>query len=132
MSTFSSALNSFLTAAAGNTTLLSAAGNLFGSLSTQVSASSTAVTQAKALMQSIQLAVATGNTALITSLATSMLTTPGMPADIQAMAQLVIEKAGTPQVGQFVNLLQTTITNEAASNSSILNTLASAQAKVGG
>jgi hypothetical protein len=132
MSTFSSALNSFLTAAAGDNALLTAAGNLFSGLSTQVSSSTAAVGQAKALMQSIQLAIATGNTALVTSLATSILTTAGMPADIQAMAQLLIEKAATPQAGQFANLLQTTINNEAQSNTSILNTLAGAQTKLTG
>ena len=132
MSTFSSALNSLITTLGSNPTALSGLNSVFGSLGSQVSTSTAAVTQAKSLMQSMQLAVATGNSALLTSLATSMLTTPGMPADIQAMAQLVIEKATTPQAGQFVSLLGNTINNEASSNTSILNTIQAAQAKLGG
>ena len=132
MSTFSSALNNLITTIGSNPTALSGLNSVFGSLGSQVSTSTAAVTQAKSLMQSMQLAVATGNSALLTSLATSMLTTPGMPADIQAMAQLVLEKATTPQAGQFVSLLGNTINNEASSNTSILNTIQAAQAKLGG
>ena len=132
MSNFSTALNNFLTAAAGNPNLLNAAGGLFNQLGSQVSTSSTAVGQAKAMMQSMKLAVATNNVALVTALATSLLTTPGMPSDIQAMAQLVIEKASTPQVGQFVTLLENTIVGEQQSNNSILNTINQATSKLGG